>query len=590
MSKIALCVIAEGDIKLASLKKLYDSVLGHVDDIFITANGKETKKLEKWCASCGIHYSYQPWSDNFSDQRNFNFEQAIKHDNYDYLVWADSDDVIIGAKHLRRYADVGLKNRYDEFFFEYWYGAKFDGEPSMETLVEPDIIQKRERMFRPGLFYWKGRLHETPEAYSDDFTYTNVKYSKENPIVWLHLGAERTGDYKARTERNRRILELQLKDERAVGQADPRTLLYLMKIYAEENDEKTLTECIYMGQEYLSKSGWDEERAVCCYLMAKCMGKLGDDQGAADLLHDAIKEYESSPVLYLQLAKAYYNLGKYRQMKHYMDIGINLPQSSQHTDHIYEIKILSAGLLKAYAFSVEKDTKKAYAAAKVLAELAPDNDGFVKDRDMLYDLMRTDKACKNIDEFVRYLDETGKEDLIEELLDTLPEEIKALPFVSQRKHKYGAPRVWGEKEIAYVCNYAGGHFEKWGPKSLDKGVGGSETAVIELSKQWAKKGYKVTVYGDPGLEEGEHDGVLWLPWFKFNHKDKFNIVIQWRSNSLAGKISAKKYYVDLHDVFNQNVHKPHIDFVDKLFVKSDYHRQMASDIPDDKMKVVSNGI
>ncbi|GIW70209.1 MAG: hypothetical protein KatS3mg101_0956 [Patescibacteria group bacterium] len=77
-------------------------------------------------------------------------------------------------------------------------------------------------------------------------------------------------------DRNQRLLEMELKEEREKGEADPRTLLYLMKIYAERKDENLWKECIKMGYEYLEKSGWDAERALACSLMARCMGNLGN--------------------------------------------------------------------------------------------------------------------------------------------------------------------------------------------------------------------------------------------------------------------------------------------------------------------------
>jgi hypothetical protein len=154
------------------------------------------------------------------------------------------------------------------------------------------------------------------------------------------------------------------------------------------------------------------------------------------------------------------------------------------------------------------------------------------------------------------------------------------------------PRTWGKKEIAYFASFGGGHFEKWGPKSLETGIGGSETAVLELAKEWAKDGYKVTVFNDCGDEEGEHDGVKFVPYYKFNWNDNFNILILWRNPGLLdGEIKAKKIYMDLHDVASQTDWTPErMEKVDKVFFKSKYHRNNLPDLPQEKAIIVSNGI
>ena len=157
-------------------------------------------------------------------------------------------------------------------------------------------------------------------------------------------------------------------------------------------------------------------------------------------------------------------------------------------------------------------------------------------------------------------------------------------------NRYKEPKVWGENEVCYYATFGREHFERWGPSSLEKGIGGSETAVIRLSQEWAKLGYKVTVYGDPGQEMGEYDGVTWLPYYKFNPRDKFNIFIQWRDTSLANKISAKKFLVDLHDIYFPQTFEGKLDAIDSIMVKSEYQRDLGEGIPKEKFTIISNGI
>uniref|UniRef100_A0A7C5UTW0 Uncharacterized protein n=1 Tax=candidate division CPR3 bacterium TaxID=2268181 RepID=A0A7C5UTW0_UNCC3 len=585
--RIALSVIAKGDEELENLKKCVASFLPAVDGVFITANGKKTEKTKAWCKENGFNYSYLAWNDDFSAQRNFNFSQIR---GFDMILWSDSDDILIGADKLREVAEISYKNGFDCVFFTYYYGCLFDGEPTFENIKHVDLIQKRERLLKPNVFVWKGRLHETPvpiDNYQPRYTY--VPYSKDYPIVYLHTEADRNPNAPKnieRMERNKRILELQLKEEREKGQADPRTLLYLMKIYVELQDQELWQKCIEMGYEYLSKSGWDEERAVCYQLMSKCYSQLGDNKKAEESIRGAIKEYPYEPLLYLYLTKYLFNQGKYNEMEHWLKIAVSMEEKdASQMNNEMEKKILGAELTFKFEYYVKRDIRKAYRAIKYLYDVSPTKD--------VYFLLEEVKRLKELDEaseqthkLIKYLEDKDKEEQIIPLIQSLPTEITNLEFAYYYFNKYKRPRVWKENEICYYA-YLGQHFEKWSPLSLNTGIGGSETAVIKLSKEWAKKGYVVVVYADVE-KEGVYDNVIWLPGYKFNPRDRFNIFIQWRSSSLAGKIKAKKFLVDLHDLYSpQAINWDKIDYV---MVKSEYHKSLAGKENYQKIKVISNGV
>lgn len=589
--KIALAAITKGDVELKSLKRMVVSVEKYVDGVYITTNGKHDK-TKKWLESKGFNHSHLDWDDDFSAQRNFNFSQVPE--GYDFIFWLDSDDVLIGGQHLQEVAQITKTKGREVAFLNYWYGCEFDGEPSQETFVRVEMDQKRERLIKPGVMKWKKRLHETPIP-NEGGKYDHIvfPYGKENPIAVMHLGAsthQTAEQNKARNIRNQRILERQLDEERENGGADPRTLLYLMKIYAESDKQEEWEQCILMGAEYLKKSGWNEERAVCCILVGRCYGYLGDNDKATRILHEALANYPYLPTVYLRLSEAYFNKGMLPESKHWLELGlqVELPKATSMTN-ILEVKYLAAALSVKLLFNHDHDTKKAYEAAVKLAEIEP-NDANLDQLEYLEALSKLDDACRRTDHLTRYLEEIEETQSIVPILDVLPEAISAQPFAQKLRHKYMSPRKWGEKEICYFANFGGKAFEPWGPKSLEKGLGGSETAVIMLSKEWAKKGYKVTVYGDPEKERGTHDGVTYLPWYYFNPKDHFNILIVWRNTALLDKVKAKKVYLDLHDIFFGGDLEEKQHLIDKVMVKSYYHRSLAKDVPDEKFKIISNGI
>ena len=255
--------------------------------------------------------------------------------------------------------------------------------------------------------------------------------------------------------------------------------------------------------------------------------------------------------------------------------------------------MLSAQLLLQFYLNVRKNIRKAYESAKMLLELdpTPTNQETV---DYLYDQKELDVASEHAHRLMKYYEDIGRKDQIPNLCLSLPKEMQMLPFSIRAFNKFKEPKIWQKDEICYYETFGGAHFEKWDPNSLKKGIGGSETAVIKLAGEWAKAGYKVTVYGDPikpFFADYGSGSVTYLPWYMFNPRDYFNIFIQWRFNNLCGQINSKKFMVDLHDVFSQHTYVGNEDKYDALMVKSNFHKEMAKDFGNQEaIKVISNGI
>lgn len=596
---INACLIVKSDEEIDILRRCLASFIEYVDGVYVTANHKPYKKIQDLAKEINqaaghelMHVSFYKWDDSFANCRNYNFSQAPQ--DSDYIFWVDTDDIVVHAENLRYVAENSKKQGLDAVLIPYWYGCTFKGEPSLENLVSIDIEQKmRERLMRPGVFHWEGRLHETPIPNSGVKNNYSLYESEDHPLTIMH-GSNIEKAYQ-KLPRNRKLLELQLADERKrdVG-ADPRTLLYLMKIYAESSeDPKILEETIKMGKEYLTKSGWDEERGTCYENMGMAAGLLGRHSEAITYFFKSIEEWPHQPIVYFRLATAYFNIGNYRLSYFWLNKGneIDPKEVKNSMLNVEGMKIMSTELLMRLNFRDDhKDPKVAFEAAQQLYKLkpSPETKGMLA---VIEDAHRLNEACKNTDELTKYLMDIGEEDKIVDLLDKLPHGITAQPFAQQLRMRYSQPRTWGKDEICYFANFYQPHFEKWSPKSLERGIGGSETAVIELAKRWAKSGFKVTVYGDPGEEQGEYDGVTYLPWYYFNHKDNFNIFIQWRSWFLADKVKSKLFLTDLHDLFSPvDIKESDIHAVDKFMVKSEYHRSLAPNVPDEKWATIGNGI
>ena len=586
-------MIIKDDTEVEMLDRCLDSVQNYVDGVFLTVTRPNQKNVAECAKRRGLHLSEfkwdmgdTPWINwDFSKARNFNWSQVPK--GYDWMFWLDTDDIFVGGEYLRDVAETSLNAGTDTVFFSYWYGCTFKGEPSLDNLVTVDIEHLRERLIRPNITTWKGKLHETPVPLEGvKIRHSPYSYdANDRPIAVMHTLS--IAESKEKLDRNKTILELELKEQGK--DPDPRTLLYLMKIYTELDgmDDKI----IEYGKVYLEKSGWDEERMTCCEMVGNAYAKKGEYKTAVDYYLRGIAEWPNQPLIYLRLAQTLFNMKKYRDCRHWLKIGMDIPVNNSSTlmNNYTGMKMLASELLLKIALQVEKNTKKSVEAAKLLYGVSPTPE-HASNVEYLENADRLNDACKNVDELVTYLEDIGNDYLVPAVLDTLPVAISSQPFAIKARQRNAIPKKWGKDEICYFANFGGPHFEKWDGNSLKKGIGGSETAVIRLSEEWVKQGYKVAVYGDPE-KPCTINGVVYLPWYWFNSQDKFNIFIQWRGWGMCNKIKCKKFMVDLHDIFaGIDVDESMLPDIDRFMVKSQYHRDLAKNIPDYKFKIISNGI
>ena len=155
--------------------------------------------------------------------------------------------------------------------------------------------------------------------------------------------------------------------------------------------------------------------------------------------------------------------------------------------------------------------------------------------------------------------------------------------------KIGEPYSKSKYDIAYYC----GMSQEWNPES--KKLGGSEKAVVNLAREWVKKGKTVVVYAD--IKENKMiDGVDYKVFGEFYVKKHYKTLILWRLYGyypiLDYKIKADNVFIDFHDTMMHEYDfiERNIDKIDKFFFKSKYHATIHNRIPDEKKIYISNGI
>ncbi len=153
--------------------------------------------------------------------------------------------------------------------------------------------------------------------------------------------------------------------------------------------------------------------------------------------------------------------------------------------------------------------------------------------------------------------------------------------------KRNVKRTSSGRDLVVYCEDCG---FTWHPGT--KGFGGSEEAVINLTRELTKLGWNTTVYNNCGHKPVVDAGVTYRPWWEFNPRDKQDAVIIWRWPKANWSINAEKIFIDLHDVMDGRAlsEENGIGRFTRIFFKSQFHRSFCPNLPDEKVAVIPNGL
>lgn len=615
MSKIALSMISRGKGEEVQLKRALSTIAEYVDAVYITFTSPmnqcgEAEKIVKEFNAI-VSYNQALWTVDkkavnwltkffgyapemkvgdklfiFDDARNFALAQIPK--DYDWFVWMDSDDIFVGGEHLHRLADSALEQNIEAVYFNYLYQADFNPDGTIRHRI---IDHLRERLVRNNdHFKWVAPIHETLIE-QVPCQKTDVKDCEV-----IHLATHQ--DRLSSLQRNIRNLEYAIYQSKG---EDPRQCGYLAKVYFDMNQEERNPQAVHLILRYLNgdekgehKSGWPEERQQMWDYLAELYRRMGQHNNSTKASLNALTEPAiPQPEIFLSMATSCCAKGQWELALFWTKIATQVPQ--QKTTLVTNTKDLQARTLELLYNACLNLAKvdEAWAAGKKLVDMMPEEQSVQGAFKFINDLREKRDMTKNIAELADYLDKHGEGHKLKPLLQATPAITEDTPFIQEIVQKVNPPRVWNDNEIMIYC---GPGFTNWSPKGLtdpkNSFVGGSEEAVIRMSAELQKLGYKVTVYGDPGEEAGDIDGVSWQPFYKFNKNDEFNIVISWRQIGFFDlNIKAKKQYLWLHDIANaMEFNEQRVAKIDKVFFLSKWHRDNVPNLPEEKVFLTSNGI
>lgn len=595
------------------VKRSLDSIKDSIDGIYITVTYKE-KKPQKNSAllvllkKYNVNVSFFKWTNNFAEARNFALQQIPKSKNT-YVYWQDADDILHGAERLREALGALIATNGSAMYFEYWYQVELDKEGNVRQIL---VQHKRERIIKhDDTWKWIGDLHETLIEQRQE-NVIKIYDKKFADIYVIHLTDNER--LEVNIDRNIEILEAQAREE---NHKDPRTLIYLAKAYydkakmIDDKDERKikLDLALVLFHEYLvgvgtpgetgyqGPSGWREERATAWGYIAEIAVLSGHPETAISAYQNAIDEAPEFPNYYIDMATCYVMLEDFKKAEHWLNVGTSIPEP-ETTIILFPRELKSRALETSFQINLHKNKLDwALTDAERLCELMPD-DKFASDRlTTVRSLWSYNKAAQSFVFIGKYLEEIKEPEKIAQLVEAIPRDMKAEKFSAEMRHLFSPPKIWGDNEIAFLC---GPGFEKWGPESIKTGLGGSEEAIVYMSKELTKLGWRVTVYANPETP-GEVDGVEYRMWHDTNVKDSFNILILWRSIGFIDiNPKAKVIWLWNHDVPNNpDFTEERVNKIDKILVLSEYHKSLFRmqlkdgsfvKFPENKIFLTSNGV
>lgn len=534
---VSLHLIIKDEIK--PVQNLLFEAMTEVDHIFVTVSDLEAYNVLKEEENEFIKVDYRAWNDRFDEARQHNWDLGK---DYDYSMWIDADDSFDFSKIRQIIANTSV----DCVFLPYDYDHDDNGAVIVRLW--------RERIIkRTSPFYWKGWVHENLIC-SEPFTHERVNI----PVVH-----NQTSEHKdSSLLRNHAILEKAYKETN-----DPRYIHYLGISYFSMKDWEN---AITVLEKYLELGEWTEEIYRTLIKISESHFLLGNIELAILSALKAVGVNNKLPQAYHLLAHYEYQDKDYEAAILYANDALSRPDPEDSSiwdptarDRTY--------LTMAMCHYESKDYRNAYTMLQKVRSI--DTSDVI---DEFKDKANLEVFKEIIPGMVSYYENPTS------LWTGLKDEYKFSSELRDFRLSVTQPHIWAEKTIVFFC---GKGYEEWGPHTLDKGMGGSEEAIVYLSRELAKLGYGVFVYGEVENEYFD-EGVMWLPWNRFDVRDTFDTLVIWRQPQLASQLTARQMFIDMHDALPAKIVQPHKNAT--YLFKSQYHKDLYPDVK--KFYIIPNGV
>lgn len=550
---IALCCILKDEIK--NIPQLLRSVEGCFDEIHLTDTGSTDGSIEyikehqiKWMdtgsniANTPIFLKTFEWCDDFAKARN----HSMKGVTTDYVMWLDLDDVLSDKAAFKRWRDHVMMLG-DFWMAPYYYGFDEHGNPSCTFLRER--VVKTSKKFDWQYFIHEGMIPQEPvNAQAVSTWQVHHKRTKE--------------DYEKDFTRNVSMLENYVK----AGNELPVRLKFY---YGKELFDKGRYQEAYVWLDQIvdHKDLQAHDKILTYeYLIRSSIQRYFSEQ-----MHKP-KPEQDKILIAKSLSLGLQALALAPQRAEFLcliaDCFELLDQPMNGVPFLEAAKACSMGQANAATFLFTNVPAYTFVPCNKLAILKHakgDLDGAIIEAKSSYEKYKHPDTEKILNQLL-----TVKETVL----------------------KGQNPNKVETNEIVISCIPNSHPYEFDDNVYSSKGIGGSETALVEVAKYLKLKTQKpVVVFNTREKEYTSPEGVVYKPasqmWDYFCGR-KPECHIAWRHNV---KLTDAPTYLWCHDLTTPGAERSEV--YDKIICLSNFHKnyvQVQQNISEDKIVVSRNGV
>lgn len=550
---IALCCILKDEIK--NLPQLLRSVEGCFDEIHLTDTGSTDGSIEyikehqiKWMdtgsniANTPIFLKTFEWCDDFAKARN----HSMKGVTTDFVMWMDLDDVLSDKEAFKRWRDHVMMLG-DFWMAPYYYGFDEHGNPNCTFL--------RERIVRTAKkFEWQYFIHEG--------MIPTESVQAQAVSTWQVHHKRTREDYEKDFTRNVSMLENYVK----AGKELPIRLKFY---YGKELFDKQRFQEAYVWLDQIidNKELQAHDRILTFeYLMRSSIQRFFIEQ-----MHKA-KEQQDKTLVAKSLSLGLQALALAPQRAEFWcliaDCFELLEQPMNAIPCLEAAKSCTMNEANSTTFLFTSVPAYTFVPANklaVLKQMKGDLDGAIFEAKVAFEKFK----------------HPDTEKILNQLLT-----------VKQTIVKGQNPNKVETNEIVISCIPNSHPYEFDDAVYGVKGIGGSETALVEVAKHLRLKTKKpVIVFNTRQSEYVSPEGVVYKPaqqmWEYFCGR-KPEVHIAWRHNV---KLTDAPTYLWCHDLTTPGAEKN--DVYEKIICLSNFHKnyvQVQQGIPTEKIVVSRNGV
>ncbi len=491
--------------------------------------------------------------------------------------WLDSDDVIEGAANLPTWLNGDVPDPIIGFWSEYIYAAMYkeDGTRVPNTVFHRERILRSVYQGKPVNWEWENRVHETVRPLGVE----HPKWAMMDNVTWVH----QHNAHKSETSGPRNLLLLEMELE-----ADPeslRTNYYMGNQYFAMGEWAQAAQWYehYAALPVPDKNPYELWQALCyASLSYERLGRLDLSEDAALRALVAVPEH---PEPYYRLAAIAAARGESGKAIYWTQEGDRRPDSPFFTFKNPMDRTFNSKLPLASAYLDAGKITEARQTLEVIANTFPD--------EKVVEQLRLTKQQELAETVANsYLDmcKVSTEDQALELYARLPDRVKQFGRARNVMATVlrGRRTALTQPRIIFWCN---ANLEPWAPPSLNTtGIGGSETAVVEIAKRFAAAGWLTDVYNSADYMEGVYDGVGYWDPARIKDVAPPDVFVGWRRPEDHNRMDARQKVLWCHDLHNGPGATEDYHQWQKVLGVSQWHADMLGRYYDVKAGFVPNGI